>query len=69
MAAGYTKEFIVDAFLHRFREFGHDVEKLEKMANSFYDEVGKDKFRVYASLDAAAIKEYKTYGKSYPRRI
>lgn len=69
MAAGYTKEFIVDAFLHRFRLYGIDVESLEKMANSFYDEVGKDKFRVYASLDAAAIKEFKTHGKSYPRRV
>ena len=69
MAVGYTKELIVDCFLHRFRLFGLDVTNLEKMANSFYDEVGKDKFRVYASVDAACVKEFKAYGKSYPRRI
>lgn len=35
------------------------LEALEAMANRFYDEVGRDKFRVYASLDADAIKLYK----------
>ena len=70
--AGYSKQLIVDAFLHRFRLHNVSVEKLEPMANSFYDEVGKDKFRVYASVDAAAIREYKefiSHGDSYFRRI
>jgi hypothetical protein len=31
----------------------------EEMANKFYDEVGRDKFREYASLSADAIKLYK----------
>lgn len=72
MAVGYNKEFLVDAFLHRFKLFGLDVASLQNMANSFYDEVGKDKFRVYTSLDAAAVKEYKEFiknGVSYPNRI
>jgi len=72
MAVGYNKEFLVDAFLHRFREYSINTDALEKMANSFYDEVGKDKYRVYTGLDAAALKVYKEFvkhGKCYPQRI
>lgn len=61
MATGYSKEFLVEAFMSRFIKV-LDIDKLcdlEEMANRFYDEVGKDKFRVYASLDADAIKQYK----------
>lgn len=61
--AGYTKEFLVDAFMSRFVSCSLiSIEKLvelEEMANRFYDEVGRDKFRTYASLDADAIKTYK----------
>lgn len=58
--AGYTKEFLVSAFLDRYVSLPTDkFEMLEKMADTFYDEVGRDKFRVYCSLDAAAIKQYK----------
>lgn len=61
--AAYTKEFLVDAFLSRFMNCRlitmEQFDALEQMANSFYDEVGRDKFRIYASLDAAAIREYK----------
>lgn len=61
--AGYTKEFLVDAFMSRFVSCSLiSIEKLvelEDMANRFYDEVGRDKFRTYASLDADAIKTYK----------
>jgi len=61
--AGYTKEFLVDAFLSKFVNCNiitvDQMESLERMANNFYDEVGRDKFRVYASLDADVIKRYK----------
>lgn len=61
--AGYTKEFLVDCFMSRYiacSKIGIDaLVELEDMANSFYDEVGRDKFRVYCSLDADAIKTYK----------
>jgi hypothetical protein len=61
--AAYTKEFLVDAFMSRFLTCSLiSIEKLvelESMANRFYDEVGRDKFRVYCSLDAEAIKVYK----------
>jgi hypothetical protein len=35
------------------------LERLEKMATDLYDRVGRDSFRVYACLDAEAIREYK----------
>ena len=61
--AGYNKEFLVDAFMSRYIQCSLiSIEKLvelEEMANRFYDEVGRDKFRVYCSLDADAIKLYK----------
>ena len=61
--AGYTKDFLIDAFLDRFVTCSlvtiEQMEAMETMANKFYDEVGRDKFRVYASLDAEALKIYK----------
>ncbi len=58
--AGYTREFLLDAFLSRYRALGSEVLGVQKvLAERLYDEVGKDKFRVYASLDADAIKLYK----------
>jgi hypothetical protein len=62
--AAYTKEFLIDAFMSRFLACSlitiEQLVELESMANRFYDEVGRDKFRVYCSLDADAIKTYKT---------
>lgn len=58
--AGYSKQFLIDAFLSRYLSLSIEtLEKLELMANEFYDTVGRDKFRVYCSLDADAIKLYK----------
>ncbi len=61
--AGYTKEFLVDAFMHRFVACPLlSTEKLidlEEMASNFYDKVGRDTFRTYCSLDAEAIRAYK----------
>jgi hypothetical protein len=61
--AGYTKDFLVDAFLDRFVNCSlitlDQLESMETMANRFYDEVGRDKFRVYSSLDADTLKRYK----------
>jgi hypothetical protein len=61
--AGYTKEFLIDAFMNRYVNCnGIDIEqleRLEKMANDLYDRVGRDQFRVYACLDAEAIRDYK----------
>jgi hypothetical protein len=61
--AGYTKEFLIDAFMSRYVACTlisvESLERLEKMAIDLYDRVGRDKFRTYASLDADAIKTYK----------
>ena len=60
MAAAYTKEFLVSAFLSRFYSLDEDKFcALEKMAEDFSDKEGRDKFRVYCSLDAEAIKKFK----------
>jgi hypothetical protein len=61
--AGYNKEFLVSAFMSRFINCSlitiEQLVDLEEMANRFYDEVGRDKFRTYCSLDAEAIRVYK----------
>lgn len=62
--AGYTKEFLVSAFLWRYQEAlekdtKEEAEKYIKMVTDFYDKVGKEKFRVWCSLDAAEIKKFK----------
>lgn len=60
MAAAYTKEFLVDAFLSRYKILGVDkLPALRNMAEQHYDTVGRDKFRVSAQLDAEAIKKFK----------
>lgn len=60
MAVGYTKDFLLDAFLSRhYGASEEEFARLEIMANKFYDQVGKDKFRVYCSLDAEALRKFK----------
>jgi len=65
MAAAYTKEFLVSAFLSRYTEVCDETNlaNLKKIAEDHYDKVGKDKFRQAASLDADAIKKYKNGSK------
>lgn len=58
--AGYTREFLLDCFVSRYEPLGLETcEKQYDLACKLYDQVGKDKFRVYASLDAEAIRIYK----------
>lgn len=58
--AGYTKEFLLECYASRFEPLGLEAcEDMYQLGKQFYDKVGKDKFRVYASLDAEAIREYK----------
>jgi hypothetical protein len=61
MAKAYTKEDLIGAFLMRFIKVGIDISKLEIMANEFFDKVGKDKFRIYATVDAEVMREYKQW--------
>ena len=59
--AAYTKDFLVQAYLHRFMQACtiEQLCELEHNANKLFDEVGRDKFRQYASLDSDTIKQYK----------
>jgi hypothetical protein len=60
--AGYTKEFLVDAFLSRYIDIDpKSLEALATMANDFYDAEGRDRFRAYCSLDAEALRVYKNW--------
>lgn len=61
MALAYTKEFLIDALCSRYSALLSPIANSEyrKVAEEHYDKVGKDKFRVDASLDADAIKKYK----------
>ena len=58
--AGYSREFLIDAFVSRYEVLSDEiVARQRQLAEKTYDEVGKDKFRVLASLDANALKEFK----------
>lgn len=62
MGVAYTKDFILDAAMHRYEATFETPEKRTKfrdMISAQYDRQGKDKFRQYASLDAAAIRDFK----------
>lgn len=61
---GYTKEFLIDAFLWRYTEIllkytAEHLDEFVKMITDFYDKVGKDQFRTYASLDAEEIRKFR----------
>lgn len=60
----YTKEFLIDAFLWRYTDvlLTYSNERLNTFVNmveEFYYVAGKDKFRIYASLDAEELKKFK----------
>ena len=57
--AGYSKEFLVDAYISRYEKIAGNVPALRSMAEQHYENVGKDAFRVSASLDADALKKFK----------
>jgi hypothetical protein len=68
MAKAYDKSFLIEAFCSRYKEvLDRDSDEARfnylVMAADFYDKVGKDKFRVWASLDADAIKLFKASKK------
>lgn len=60
--AGYSKCFLLDALCSRYESiFENDegAKAYRDMCERHYDKVGKDAFRVSASLDAAEIKKFK----------
>lgn len=65
MAVAYTQEFLVNVFLHRYRSLDQSkVDSLRNLANKFYLESGRDKFRMYACVTPEAVREYKAYVSS-----
>jgi hypothetical protein len=61
MATGYSKQFLIDAFMFRYCEYNLDSLAMEKSASDLYDRVGKDRFREYACLDAAEVNRYRNF--------
>lgn len=58
--AAYSRDFLISAFLSRYVTLPEDqFTQLVEMAYRFYEQAGRDKFRVYCTLDAPAIKLYK----------
>jgi hypothetical protein len=58
--AGYTKEFLIAAFVSRYECLGLEVvEQQQRLAEKTWNMYTKDQFRAYCSLDADAIKQYK----------
>ena len=61
--AGYSRDFLISAFMSRYIKCTlisiESLVRLEQMANDLYDQVGRDSFRNYASLDSDAILVYK----------
>ena len=60
--AGYTKEFLIDAYMDRFLQCGVSIEQLvaqQEMVSRQYDLVGRDRFREYASLTAERLRLYR----------
>lgn len=60
----YDKQFLIDAFLWRYAEIllkytAEHLDEFIRMITDFYDKVGKDQFRTYASLDAEEIRKFR----------
>jgi hypothetical protein len=55
----YTKQFLVDAYMWRFCEHNVDTLMLEHNASLHYDRVGRDAFRVSASLTAEYLQQFR----------
>jgi hypothetical protein len=58
--AGYTKEFLIAAFVSRYESLGLEaIEQCQQLAEKCWNMYTKEQFRQYCSLDADAIKQYK----------
>ena len=61
--AAYSKNFLIDCFMSKYLASTticpDALARLETIAINYYDQVGRDKFRISASLDADAIRKYK----------
>jgi hypothetical protein len=65
--AEYSRELIINAFLHRFKVGGLSASQLNDLKNlgeTHYDKVGKDTFRIHGSVTPETIKQYQQFIKS-----
>lgn len=70
--AGYTKDFLVGAYLHRFCMAGLDISNLIQIGYDTYDALGRDEFRKRASVTPEVCAEFSAWLKSnkdYPTTL
>jgi hypothetical protein len=58
MARAYTRDDVIGAYLMRFIKAGLDISIIAKNAETYYDKVGKTKFREAASVTPEVMAEY-----------
>lgn len=61
---GYTKEFLIDAFLWRYTEVllkksKDELDSYVEMIYNYYSTVSKDKFREACSLTSSEIQKFR----------
>ena len=61
---GYTKQFLIDAFLWRYTDAllvrsSEELDRYVVMVTKYFDEVGRDTFRVYGSLDSSELTKFR----------
>lgn len=61
MAASYSKDFLIAAYTFPYDKAGINTRVIQQNADKYYDEVGRDKFRISASVDAARVAEFKKF--------
>lgn len=61
MAASYSKDFLIAAYTFPYDKAGLSTRATQANAEKLYDQVGKDRFRVFASVDAKAVEDYKKF--------
>lgn len=66
MPLAYTREFLIDVALFRFRAL-KDYENMRPIFEKTYDERGKTDFRKYACVTPDLIKEYNAFYKEQNR--
>lgn len=60
--AGYSKDFLIDCYLHRLKVLGTAKEQvLRDIAIKQYDQQGKTVWRSYASVTPEAIREFQKF--------
>ena len=60
--AGYSKDFLIDCYLHRLKVLGtHQEQVLRDIADKQYDRQGKTVWRSYACVTPEVIREFNKF--------